>query len=141
MGIQPGTQLKVLDNSGAKTVKCITQSYQHGASLTVGHQITAVVTALTKRSSGGKSSLSDRKTKTTLRRGEKVRAVIVQTTKADRSMLDGGRSSFGTNGVVLLTPLGHLRGTRILDPVPLSLRAKTEKYGVKILSLTKKAIA
>ncbi len=115
--IQQESRLSVADNSGAKEVLCIKVlggSRRRYAS--IGDKI--VVTVKDALPSGN------------IKKGTVSTAVIVRTNKEVRRQ-DGSYIRFDNNAVVLLTPTGELRGTRIFGPIPRELR---EKY-MKIISL------
>jgi len=161
--IQKGTRLKVLDNTGVKSVTCITSgSTSERGRLRIGSILLAVVRERQSQSGLKKAEGSGAKGSTlqsgkTLKRGEKVFAVLVQT-KEPETRIDGSKIQYGQNGVVLLrfppqrgdggsqvdsrrpdslsgaTPLG----TRVLDPISVSLRHRLPGLGVKLLSMTKR---
>lgn len=116
--IQPQTHLVVADNSGAKDALCIRAARgvkSHAARL--GDQIYVVV----------KSAVSG----ATVKRKEISRAVIVRQLKPYRRK-DGSTIRFDDNAVVLISPDGAPRGTRVFGPVARELR---ERGYQKILSL------
>ena len=115
--IQPGTRLLVADNTGAKTIECIT---------VLGH---------VKRSQAEIGDLISASVKTAIPRGtvkkkEVVKAVIVRQKKATRRE-DGSYISFSENAAVIVDPAGNPRGTRIFGPIPRELR----RGYMKIISL------
>ncbi len=116
--VQQESRLGVADNSGAKEVLCIRVlggTKKRYAS--IGDQI--VCTVKHALPSGG------------IKKGTITTAVVVRTRKEIRRK-DGSYIRFDDNAVVLLTPTGELRGTRIFGPIPRELRE--EKY-MKIVSL------
>ncbi len=116
--IQQESRLSVADNSGAKEVMCIRVlggTKRRYAS--IGDTI--VVTVKNAIPSGN------------IKKGTVTRAVIVRVKKEIRRS-DGSYIRFDDNAVVLLTPTGELRGTRIFGPVARELR---EKQFMKIVSL------
>ncbi|MCF8298648.1 MAG: 50S ribosomal protein L14 [Saprospiraceae bacterium] len=116
--VQQESRLAVADNSGAKEVLCIRVlggTKKRYAS--IGDQI--VCTVKHAIPSGG------------IKKGTVTRAVVVRTKKEIRRK-DGSYIRFDDNAVVLLTPTGELRGTRIFGPVARELR---EKQFMKIVSL------
>jgi ribosomal protein L14 len=162
--IQKGTYLKVLDNTGVKSVTCITSGQTSGrGKLRIGSILLTVVRERQSQSSqlqkkkaeasGGKAGSTQ--SAKDLKRGEKVFAVLVQTLEPE-TRTDGSKIQYGQNGVVLLrfppqskgsqvdsrrpdslsgaTPLG----TRVLDPISISLRHRLPGLGVKLLSMTKR---
>jgi len=116
--IQPGTRLKVADNTGAKEIECITvlgRAKRDGAH--VGDLISA--------------SVKDAIPRGTVKRKEVVKAVIVRTKKAI-SREDGSYISFNENAAVIIdATTKEPRGTRIFGPIPRELRAGY----MKIISL------
>ena len=120
--IQPGTQLIVADNSGAKIVKCITPL--HGAksgAATLGEVISASVKVATPRA--------------VVKKKEVVNAVVVRQRRAYRR-LDGSYIRFSENAVVIIDKEGNPRGTRIFGPIPRELR---DRFG-KIISLAPEVV-
>jgi len=115
--IQTETRLTVADNSGAKSVLCI--SILGGSKkryATVGDKI--VVAVKTAIPNGD------------VKKGTVSRAVVVRTTKEIRRN-DGSYIRFDDNACVLLNQGGEIRGTRIFGPVARELR---DNY-MKIVSL------
>lgn len=116
--VQKETKLIVADNSGAKTVLCISLlggTRRRYAS--VGDTI--VVTVKSALPSGN------------IKKGTISKAVIVRTKKEVRRQ-DGSYIRFDDNAVVLLNNAGEMIGTRIFGPVARELR---EKQYMKIVSL------
>nr|CAB3487152.1 unnamed protein product [Digitaria exilis] len=101
------TNLKVVDNSGAKRVMCIqAKSGKYGAKL------------------GSPASCK-------VKKGDIVYGVVVRAAmKKGRS--DGGEVQFDDNAIVLVNNKGELIGTRVFGPVPHELRKKKH---LKILAL------
>ncbi|OGP65957.1 MAG: 50S ribosomal protein L14 [Deltaproteobacteria bacterium RBG_16_42_7] len=116
--IQMRSILNVADNSGAKKIACIGVI---GASnkryAVIGDIITASV----------KMAIPNAKVK----KGEKVRAVVVRTVKETRRP-DGSYIRFDENSAVIINKDNEPVGTRIFGPVARELRAK--KF-IKIISL------
>ena len=116
--IQMRSILNVADNSGAKKIACIGVI---GASnkryAVIGDIITASV----------KMAIPNAKVK----KGEKVRAVVVRTVKETRRP-DGSYIRFDENSAVIINKDNEPVGTRIVGPVARELRAK--KF-IKIISL------
>ncbi len=72
----------------------------------------------------------------TVKKGDVCNAVVVRTvTKIRRS--DGSYLSFDRNAIVIITPEGEPRGTRIFGPIARELR---EKRFMKIISLAPEVI-
>jgi len=115
--IQPGTKLKVADNTGAKIIECITvlgSTKRDGAR--VGDIISASVKSAIPRG--------------TVKKKEVVKAVIVRQ-KKHVSREDGSYISFSENAAVIIDEAGNPRGTRIFGPIPRELR----RGYMKIISL------
>ncbi len=115
--IQTETRLTVADNSGAKSVLCI--SILGGSKkryATIGDKIVVAV----------KSALPSGD----IKKGTVSKAVVVRTSKEIRRN-DGSYIRFDDNACVLLNNAGEIRGTRIFGPVARELR---DKY-MKIVSL------
>jgi large subunit ribosomal protein L14 len=112
--IQQETILKVADNSGAKTVKCIKvlggfkKRYAN-----LGDVIIVSVRQLRNKS---------KKTSKVLK-GVVFRALVVRT-KNKYKKKDGSLFSLQENSVVLINKQGNPIGTRILGPVPKILKKK-----------------
>jgi len=115
--IQPGTRLKVADNTGAKEIECIT------------------VLGRAKRSEAKIGDIISASVKSAIPRGavkkkEVVKAVIVRQRKA-LSREDGSYISFSENAAVIIDTAGNPRGSRIFGPIPRELR----RNYMKIISL------
>jgi large subunit ribosomal protein L14 len=116
--IQTESYLNVADNSGAKTLLCIKVlggSRRRYAS--VGDIITCSV----------KSAIPN----SPIKKGDKVRAVIVRTKKEIRRP-DGSYIKFDENAAVVIDNQMNPRGTRVFGPVARELR---EKNFMKVVSL------
>lgn len=110
--IQIGTTIKVMDNSGAKTVYCIrfkTNFKKRYA--TMGDIIVAVV----------KSLRTKRRIYSKVERGQIVKAVVIRQ-KKNRSFKCGDSFSFLTNNVILVNNSYKLLGTRIFGSIPYQIR-------------------
>ena len=116
--IQMQTMLKVADNSGAKTVRCI--NILGPSNRRVGGIGDIVVGSVRKR-----LPTSD------IEKGQIVRGVIVRTRQAHRRK-DGTYIRFDDNAIVLVTPQGEPIGTRVFGPVARELR---DKKMMRIISL------
>jgi large subunit ribosomal protein L14 len=120
--IQQETILKVADNSGAKTVKCIKvlggfkKRYAN-----LGDVIIVSVRQLRNKS---------KKTSKVLKGGV-FRALVIRT-KNKYKKKDGSLFSLQENSVVLINKQGNPIGTRILGPIPKILKKK--KF-MKLVSL------
>ncbi|HUT65374.1 MAG TPA: 50S ribosomal protein L14 [Spirochaetota bacterium] len=116
--IQTESYLNVADNSGAKTLYCIKVlggSRRRYAS--IGDIIMCSV----------KSAIPN----APIKKGEKVRAVIVRTKKEIRRE-DGSYIKFDDNAAVVIDNQMNPRGTRVFGPVARELR---EKNFMKVVSL------
>jgi large subunit ribosomal protein L14 len=116
--IQTESYLNVADNSGAKTLLCIKVlggSRRRYAS--VGDIIMCSV----------KSAIPN----SPIKKGDKVRAVIVRTKKEIRRQ-DGSYIKFDENAAVVIDNQMNPRGTRVFGPVARELR---EKNFMKVVSL------
>ena len=116
--IRQYTRLRVADNTGARTLQCITIIGRSKAdSAEVGDVIVASVKQALPNSG--------------VKKGDVVRAVIVRTAK-EYGRPDGSHIRFDENAAVLLNAQGSPRGTRIFGPVARELR---ERNYMKIVSL------
>ena len=115
--IQPKTILQVLDNSGAKTVKCIKVlgglKKKYGV---LGNYIIISIQQLRKKS----------KMTSKVKKKEIYKALIVKT-KAKIRKNTGFEKLFTTNAVVLLNKQKKPIGTRILTSMSYSLKKKNYK--------------
>ena len=115
--IQQESRLKVADNSGAKEVLCI--KVLGGSKRRYASVGDTIVVTVKEATPGG------------IKKGSISQAVIVRTNKEIRRK-DGSYIRFDDNAVVLLTPNGEPRGTRIFGPVARELR---DKDYMRIISL------
>lgn len=112
--IQQETLLKVADNSGAKTVKCIKvlggfkKRYAN-----LGDIIVVSVQQLRNKSKSTSKVL----------KGGVFRALVIRTKKFYRKR-DGSLFRLEENAVALINKQGNPIGTRILGPVPKVLKKK-----------------
>jgi large subunit ribosomal protein L14 len=108
--VQVGTILKSVDNSGAKTVKCIGgfSGYKQRYAL-FGNIITVSVQKLRVR----------RRTFVKVKKGQVLQALIIRTKK---NLKNSTSLSFFENSVVLLNKQKKLIGTRIFGSLPKNLR-------------------
>ncbi len=118
-----GSKLKVLDNSGAKEVKCI-------GLLGIGRRRYALAGDVIKVSV--RSVRSERK----IEKGSVCKAVVV-TVKKGRRRKGGEQVSFNENAVVLVKNDHMPLGTRVLGGVMSELR---ERGLMKVISLSKVTI-
>ena len=112
--IQQQTILKVSDNSGAKTVKCIKVlgGFKRNFAY-VGDVITVSVQQLRNRF----------KFTSKVQKGEIYKALIIKTKKKTKKK-DGSFISFSVNSVSLINKQGNPVGTRIIGPVPKKIKNK-----------------
>lgn len=116
--IQVQTMLNVADNSGAKKVMCIrVLGGSHRRYARVGDIIVVSVKEATPNG--------------TVKKGSKVKAVVVRTKKETRRP-DGTYIRFDENACVLINAQGEPIGTRVFGPVARELRWKEF---TKIISL------
>jgi len=115
--IQAETKLKVADNSGAKIIECFkVLGGTRRRYAFVGDIVVASVKAAEPNGA--------------IKKGEKVRAVIVRQSQALRRK-DGSSIRFDDNAAVIVDGK-EPKGTRIFGPIPRELR---EKGFSKIISL------
>ena len=116
--IQSETYLNVADNSGAKKLLCI--KFLSGSRRRYASIGDIVVCSV-------KNALPNAQ----IKKGDKVRAVIVRTNKEIRRQ-DGSYIRFDDNAAVVVDTQMNPRGTRIFGPVARELR---DKNFMKIVSL------
>lgn len=114
--IQQQTILRVADNSGAKTVKCIKvlNGYKKRVAK-IGNVIVVSIKELRNKS----------KKTSRVKKGDVYKALIVRT-KAKQFSKDGSLFFFESNTVALINTQGKPLGTRILGPI--SKKLKKGKY-------------
>jgi large subunit ribosomal protein L14 len=114
--IQQQTILKVADNSGAKTVKCIKVlgGFQKKYAK-LGSIIVVSVQKLRKKS----------KKTSKVKKGEVYKALVIKT-KTKQTKKDGSVTYFNIdkNSVILINKKGNPIATRITEPIPFMLRKK-----------------
>ena len=121
--IQTETRLRVADNSGARSILCITPlGGGVGKTVTIGDIISATV--------------KEAEPESKVEKGKVVRAVVVRTKKEIRRR-DGSHIRFDDNAAVIIDRQGEPVGTRVFGPVGRELR---EKRFVKIVSLAPEVI-
>lgn len=121
--IQQQTILKVADNSGAKTVKCIKVLGGFKKRYAKLGDIVVVSVQQLRNKSKKTSKVS---------KGEVFRALVVRTKKKYRKK-DGSSFFLQENAVALINKQGSPIGTRILGPIPKIL--KKTKF-MKFVSLS-----
>ena len=115
--IQLRSLLDVADNTGARTASYIRKTGQ----ITDGAGVGDIITV----------NIKDSSTDATVKKGEVAKAVVVRT-KVPVRRPDGSYLRFDSNAIVIITPDGNPKGTRIFGPVARELRAKNF---MKIISL------
>lgn len=122
--IQPQTILKVADNSGAKTVKCVkVLGGFKKRTATLGDMIIVSVQKLRNKS----------KKTSKVKKREVYRALIIRT-KVTRNNINGLNLKFDDNAVVLVNKQGNPIGTRVVGPVPKTLQKKSFQKFITIAS-------
>lgn len=121
--VQPQTNLKVADNTGAKKIMCIRVL---GGSFRRSGNIGDVIIASVKSAIPGGM----------VKKGDVVKAVIVRTSKGLRRP-DGTHIHFDDNAAVIIDNQKQPKGTRIFGPVARELR---DRDYMKIISLAPEVI-
>lgn len=112
--IRTQTLLKVVDNSGAKLVRCIKVKKKSGrAYATIGDTVLVAVQSLRPR--------YGRRVKLKMNKSEVHHGVIVQTRRFYKNK-GGVGQTFGSNAIALVTPQLKPLGTRISAVLPARLR-------------------
>lgn len=121
--IMQESRLKVADNSGAKELLCI--RVLGGSRRRYGCVGDVIV-----------GSVKEAQPNMAVRKGDKVRAVIVRTRKEFKRR-DGSYVRFDDNAAVLIGNDGNPRGSRVFGPVARELR---ERNFTKIISLAPEVV-
>ena len=121
--VQPQTNLKVADNTGAKKLMCIRVL---GGSFRRSGNIGDVIIASVKSAIPGGM----------VKKGDVVKAVIVRTSKGLRRA-DGTHIRFDDNAAVIIDNQKQPKGTRIFGPVARELR---DRDYMKVISLAPEVI-
>ena len=121
--IQQSTRLKVADNSGARSLACITVL---GGSRRRYGRVGDIIVASVKQAQPGGG----------VKKGEVVKAVIVRTAQG-YGRRDGSYIRFDENAAVVLSDKQNPRGTRIFGPVARELR---DRNFMKIISLAPEVV-
>lgn len=112
--IQQNTILKVSDNSGAKTVRCIKVLGGFKKKIAkLGNKIVISIQQLRNKS----------KTTSKVKKGEVYQAIVLKT-KKNFIKKNGFSTTFSENSVVLINKQGNSVGTRILGPISRTLKKK-----------------
>jgi len=121
--IQEETELEVADNTGAKRVKCFRVLGGTGRRYAfIGDVIIA--------------SVKETDPKSSIKKGEVIRAVIVRTKKYT-NRLDGSKLRFYDNSCVIIDDKNNPKGTRIFGSIAREVR---EHGFIKISSLAPEVI-
>ena len=120
--IQPQTILKVTDNSGAKTVKCI--KVPGGFKKKIAKLGDIVVVSIQKLRNKAKQNAK-------VKKKEVCKALIVRT-KATHHKPTGLNIKFNDNAVVLINKQKNPIGTRIVGPISKTLKRKTFQKFISI---------
>ena len=121
--IQQYTRLKVADNSGARSLMCITVL---GGSRRRYARVGDIIVASVKQAQPGAG----------VKKGDVVKAVVVRTAKP-YGRPDGSYIRFDENAAVVLSDAQIPKGTRIFGPVARELR---ERNFTKIVSLAPEVV-
>ena len=127
--LQQESRCEVADNSGAKiayVIRVYGGSTRSGGFTRRTANVGDTVLVSVKKALPG----SD------VKAGDKSKAVVVRTAKPTRRK-DGSYVKFDSSAVVLITPEGNPKGTRIFGPVARELR---EKNYMKIVSLASEVV-
>ncbi len=120
--IQMLSRVKVADNTGAKEAKMIRRLGQPKRTASVGDEIIV--------------NIREAAPDSTIKKGTVCRAVVVRT-RAPIRRSDGSLLRFDSNAVVLISPDGQPRGSRVYGPIARELR---QKKFMKIISLAPEVI-
>jgi len=112
--IQQQTILKVADNSGAKSVKCIKILNGYNRQFAILSDI--IIVSIQKLRNKARSVSK-------VQKGEVHKAVIIRT-KKKITKKDGTITFFSTNAVSLISKQGKPIATRIIGPMPKKLKKK-----------------
>lgn len=122
--IQQQTILKVTDNSGAKTVRCI--KVPGGFKKKIAKLGDIVIVSIQKLRNKAKRTSK-------VKKKEVCKALIVRT-KAVHTKKTGLALEFNENAVVLINKQGNPIGTRIIGPIPKTLQKKAFQKFISIAS-------
>ena len=112
--IQQRTILKICDNSGAKTVRCI--KVLGGFKKQYAKLGDIIIVSIQNLRNVSKKKIK-------LKKGEVYKALIVKT-KLNCTKKDGTNFRFNENSAILLNKQGSSLGTRITSTLPKSLKKK-----------------
>jgi large subunit ribosomal protein L14 len=122
--IQQRTILKVSDNSGAKTVRCI--KVLGGFKKKYAKLGDVIVVSVQK--------LRNKSKKTSKVKQKEVYKALIIRTKIGLTKKDGTNVTFKENAVSLMNKQGNPVGTRIIGPIPKSLKTKKLQKFISISS-------
>ena len=122
--IQQQTILKVTDNSGAKTVKCI--KVPGGFKKKIAKLGDIIVVSVQKLRNKSKRTSK-------VKKKEVCKALIVRT-KATHIKKNGIGLKFNENAVVLINKQGNPIGTRVIGPLPKTLQKKVFQKFISLAS-------
>ena len=112
--IQQQTLLKVSDNSGAKTAKCIkVLGGFNKKTAKIGQVIVVTIKELRNKS----------KYSSKVQKGDVYKALIIRTTKNYKTK-DGSSIFFNNNSISLIDKQGKPLGSRIIGPLPKRFKKK-----------------
>ena len=137
--IQHQTILKVADNSGAKTVKCL-KVLNKLRYANIGDCIIVSVRSLKSGRSKGNTIGGKKKRSGTIKKGQIFKALVIRTKKGilqTSKRKHGLGISFEDNEVVLLSNQDNLIGSRIFGPITREIRVKNYR---KVMSQSKKML-
>lgn len=120
--IQLRSQLRIADNTGAKSARMIRRLGQNKKTAHIGDVVVCHITESSPNAS--------------VKKGEVVKVVVVRT-KAPVRRKDGSYLRFDNNAIVILDATGNPRGTRVFGPIARELR---DKNYMKIISMAPEVI-
>jgi large subunit ribosomal protein L14 len=121
--IQLNTNLKVIDNSGAKIARCI-KVLHNTQYASIGDIIVVSI----------RKAIFDKKVK----QGEVHKALVVQTKKTTKRS-DGSYLKLSLNAVILLNSKSLPQATRISGPITRELKLKNKDFS-RVFAIAKKII-
>lgn len=130
--IQTQTILKVKDNTGVKTVKCI-GFVNINKNANIGDCIIVSIKSLLRKD----NTLIKNSFKNNIKKGQIFKALIIRTKKGIKNRKYGHKILFNSNDVVLINSQNNLIGTRIFGPITRELRNKNYR---KIFSYSDKLL-
>ena len=122
--IQQQTILKVADNSGAKTVQCI--KVPGGFKKKIAKLGDIIIVSIQKLRNKAKQTSK-------VKKKEVCKALIIRT-KISHIKKTGIALKFNENAVVLINKQGNPIGTRIIGPIPKTLKKKAFQKFISIAS-------